>query len=285
MIARIKKAPVLPPFTWQDGSVDLENFATYALYNNDVPAGVTVLVFNRPKGGLDIEGIADLESFSAPNLVSCAGDNYIEIGGMANPLPALTVIAMPKLATPARLILHHNPLLVDVDLASLSAVAWGLDIYSNAVLPALDLSALVTVYDHVMVYDNPSLTSILLPALESLTGNYLVGGGRFEVQNNNLTSLLLPEMTQVGKNFWIHGNANLVTLSIPQLLFLPATSFNGSGCALNAASVNSVLARAVASGITTGTFNLTGGTNAAPTGQGITDKAALITAGVTVTTN
>lgn len=32
-------------------------------------------------------------------------------------------------------------------------------------------------------------------------------------------------------------------------------------------------------------INLSGGTNAAPTGQGLTDKATLITAGWTVTTN
>lgn len=61
------------------------------------------------------------------------------------------------------------------------------------------------------------------------------------------------------------------------------------GNALSAASVNSILAAAAlyesdyAPG--DGALDLSGGTNAAPTGQGLTDKATLISAGWTVTTN
>ena len=60
-----------------------------------------------------------------------------------------------------------------------------------------------------------------------------------------------------------------------------------SGCALSEASVNAVLAN-FATNIYGGgdqILNLSGGTNAAPTGQGLTDKATLIAAGWTVTTN
>jgi hypothetical protein len=67
-----------------------------------------------------------------------------------------------------------------------------------------------------------------------------------------------------------------------------------SGCALSVTSVNALLALLIIINIQTfgdtvgnwaGTVDLSGGTNAAPTGQGITDKAALILRGATVTTN
>jgi hypothetical protein len=58
--------------------------------------------------------------------------------------------------------------------------------------------------------------------------------------------------------------------------------------ALPAAAVNQVLADCVVSlgisGRVVCTVNLAGGTNAAPTGQGLTDKATLVAAGWTVTT-
>jgi hypothetical protein len=65
-----------------------------------------------------------------------------------------------------------------------------------------------------------------------------------------------------------------------------------SDCALNAASVNNILHSVLQSEILEGggggsgdTLQLQGGTNAAPTGQGILDKATLATMGCTVTTN
>jgi hypothetical protein len=56
---------------------------------------------------------------------------------------------------------------------------------------------------------------------------------------------------------------------------------------LTAAAVNAILAAFVAAGRSTGTrvLNLGGTGNAAPTGQGITDKATLVSRGWTVTTN
>jgi hypothetical protein len=56
---------------------------------------------------------------------------------------------------------------------------------------------------------------------------------------------------------------------------------------LTSAAVNAILAAFVAANKTTGTriLNLGGVGNGAPTGQGITDKATLISRGWTVTTN
>lgn len=61
---------------------------------------------------------------------------------------------------------------------------------------------------------------------------------------------------------------------------------NLSGNAFNVASVNGTLAALVASGqVTNSTIQLNGGTMAAPTGQGLLDKATLILAGNEVDTN
>lgn len=78
-------------------------------------------------------------------------------------------------------------------------------------------------------------------------------------------------------------------LSVNALIGSGATTLDFSGNALPVADVNKLLLRfrqAFDAGLPgSWTIDLSGGTNATPTGQGITDKAALITAGWTVTTN
>lgn len=100
-----------------------------------------------------------------------------------------------------------------------------------------------------------------------------------------LVSLSLPKLTN---SFFMdfHGNTAMTTVSVPLWLPKNGGSFNFSGCALSGTAVNHILARAVANAaFVTGTINLSGGTSAAPSGQGITDKNTLIARGVTVTTN
>ena len=65
-----------------------------------------------------------------------------------------------------------------------------------------------------------------------------------------------------------------------------AFNFNAYGNALTEAAVNLILTEADTYGIATGTtISLAGGTNAVPTGAGLTAKANLIANGATVTTN
>lgn len=61
--------------------------------------------------------------------------------------------------------------------------------------------------------------------------------------------------------------------------------FSATNNLLTATAVNAVLAAFVASGTTTAMIDLGGTGNAAPTGQGITDKNTLLSRGCTVTTN
>lgn len=127
-----------------------------------------------------------------------------------------------------------------------------------------------------------SLASISFPLLSSV-------GADFSIINTAVTSLSFPSWVtpgNVSSSVTIFGNVGLVNFSFPQFIFRDGKLYEFRNNALSAASVNHILARGVASAaFVSGQLRLQGGTNAAPTGQGITDKATLIARGVTVTTN
>ena len=77
-------------------------------------------------------------------------------------------------------------------------------------------------------------------------------------------------------------SAALASVPLPPANAIEHIVINGN---LPDTEVNAILANAVANGMTGGTIFLQYAGNAAPTGQGIIDKADLITAGNTVTTN
>ncbi len=99
-----------------------------------------------------------------------------------------------------------------------------------------------------------------------------------------ITTEVFPDLTTVTGNIVGGFSPNLVTVSFPVLLPTPGKTIAFNSCpSLSASTVNGILARCVANaGFTTGNVILDG---AAPTGQGITDKATLIGRGVSVTTN
>jgi hypothetical protein len=112
------------------------------------------------------------------------------------------------------------------------------------------------------------------------------GGFNFN-HAKDLVEISFPNLVSVpSTGFLVCKNATLLTtVLLPNFLPGNGLTIDFSGCALTAASVNAILARCIANAAyVTGTVTLTGGTNAAPTGQGLTDKAALILRGVTVTT-
>lgn len=170
---------------------------------------------------------------------------------------ALTSISLPSLSTFGQLQVTQNAALPSLSFPSLTSTIGGgvLEISSNALIPSLSFPALTALHE-LQANSNPSLTSISLPVLVSNTVTVVVT-----------------------------GNASLVSWSSPVWIMTDGLTYNFSGNALTAASVNHILARGIASGLTSGDLDLSGGTSSAPTGQGITDKADLITAGVNVTTN
>jgi Leucine-rich repeat (LRR) protein len=143
-----------------------------------------------------------------------------------------------------------------------------------------------------------------IPSLSALTN--LVN---FYCNTNQLTGPI-PSLSASTNLVNFHCYTNQLTGPIPSLSTLinlqefrcnsnQFTGFNGGSVSntlgyfdarvnqLTSAAVNAILAAFVAANKTTGTkVLLLGGTgNGAPTGQGITDKATLISRGWTVTTN
>lgn len=128
------------------------------------------------------------------------------------------------------------------------------------------------------------MTILRLPVLSAI-GN----AGTLDFGDcTTLVTLNLGSLTTIGSSVDLVG-AGCTILSSPVIgNFVSGnnSSINFFGCALTATVVNHILARCVASPLfTTGTVDLSGGTNAAPTGQGIIDSATLTGRGCTITTN
>jgi hypothetical protein len=138
--------------------------------------------------------------------------------------------------------------------------------------PLLQSTALIR------VRDNPAITSISMP---SLTGGYHYPSS-------------FPSPPVLVTLFTITDNPALTTINLgsfsPDIFGMTSREHQGffQNNALTAATVNHILSRFVSNsswGSNAPTLNLSGGTNAAPTGQGIIDKATLISRGATVLTN
>jgi 3-methyladenine DNA glycosylase AlkD len=122
---------------------------------------------------------------------------------------------------------------------------------------------------------NTSLSSLNLSALETVYDTLSIAGIL-------LTSLDLGSLATAIVN--IHDNPNLTDITLTNFVPTNDTKNYFSENALSAATVNAILARFVANAaFVTGVIDLSGGTNAAPTGQGLTDVTTLLARGVTVT--
>lgn len=126
-----------------------------------------------------------------------------------------------------------------------------------------------------------AITSISLPLLATVPA-----GAPTFTGNTALTTLNLASLQSAGLGMSTANSTLLSNLTLGPLVLTNTKVYNFSNCALPSATVNYILARGVASAsFVTGTINLNGGTNGAPTGQGIADKATLIGRGCTVSTN
>lgn len=120
----------------------------------------------------------------------------------------------------------------------------------------------------------PSLSNC--PALDNL---YITNSGLSGVLPSFTNNVILRSV-QVDSNNFTGYTASTIALT--------CVTFLAQNNALPVASINQILAdfaANIANRPTVGTLNLSGGTNAAPTGQGLIDRAAIIARGWTVTTN
>lgn len=145
----------------------------------------------------------------------------------------------------------------DGQIISLPNITGGQSIFIHDLsnVQVIDLSGVVSLGNVLRIYSNPSLTFVNLEKLES-------------------TSLTIKD------------NASLENLSLPSYVGSAGSiTWDLRNNAFPAETVNDLLVYAAAQGFTAGSINLSGAGNAAPTGQGLTAKAQLISDGVTVTTN
>lgn len=141
------------------------------------------------------------------------------------------------------------------------------------------VASLLTITRNVDFSRNISLTNIDLSALKLIWA--------FNANSNTaLTTLSLPALTNSLVSLSANSCTALTSVTLSAYLPTNTCTIMFTNCAMSAASVNHILARCVASSTyASGILNLSGGTSAAPTGQGVTDKSTLIARGVTVTTN
>ena len=145
--------------------------------------------------------------------------------------------------------------LTSVSFPKLVEVGSPISIEDCYLLSALDLSSLTTVAQLLNIYS-------------------------FQGTSLNLSSLVTAD------NMTIKSGDNLTSIDLSSLVPTSGGEYDFSWNALTAASVNAILARFVANAeFVSGTIDLSSGTNAAPTGQGLTDVDTLRARGVTVRVN
>lgn len=298
----------LPSFVMTSTFLDAVGITSLTLGSVEaITGGLTlgshITVFKAPildsiGGAVDFSPATGLTELSFPYLSSFGG--ALNLGS----LTSLVRLTLDKLATVAgAFTLTGDAALPALSLPVLTSVGGAFAAGGCTLLVSMSMPLLATISGDFTLTSNTHLAALSLPLLTSVGGN-LAGGGcsllasvslpLLATVNGDLIldtaifpSLSLPALTAIGgtgKKLSAKNNTSLTTVSLP--LFVPVNGnvIDFSGCALTAASVNHILARCVAAGITSGTITLNGGTNAAPTGQGATDSATLTAAGVTVTT-
>lgn len=231
---------------------------------------------------------------------------------------ALTSIAFPVMLVCGPFTINNMPALTSLSLPSLVEIASGAA-FSPSIMAALTTLSAPNLKSCGAGFGPNTmalLTTLNFPALKTIAGNFSPSSMA------SLASIVLNSMTDIGGQINISAMAALTTFNMVNLVNLGdgntansvvmnvtlgnlvnfqigtpgvtksiSGTINVSGQKLNAASVNGILALLVSLDGTNGTtqwkstLTINGGTNAAPSGQGITDKATLIARGATVTTN
>jgi hypothetical protein len=213
-----------------------------------------------PRGGW-VSGVNGFQeptttAFEMANLVGVIGDMQIQNA------VTFTSLELPLLEVVTGTIQFENSASMTVlDISALKAVGGNLD-FTNCADSAIDLADLVFCGGSLDLYGMGSATSIDLGSLETVGGEIAIGSV------TSLVSFALPSLLKVGGNCDFSGNA-LNQTSVDGLL-VKLASLNGTG---GTTSYDNWM------------VNLSGGTNASPSGSGLTAKATLEGRGNTVMVN
>lgn len=219
--------------------------------------------------------------------------------------PALNSLDFPAYTKGSALIeIINNDNLTSIAFPNYTNSYYAVGISENAALTTVSFPSLTTVKNNITITDNPNITSLSLAALTSL--------GDISFRNSSLTSLSMPNLTK-GKisitnhptltsidfpvlnnalgGINISENSNLTAIQLPQLAVFEAQSsgisFTIKKNKLPSSQINYLLNKLL-------TVTPSSGKSidlklqsplAPPTGQGLIDKATLISAGNSVLTD
>jgi hypothetical protein len=258
---------------WEPTSVSLGELIPISAASDLGLTSITITQTQNPL--ISLTNQFTLQSISAPDMVSIAGNLDLSSD------TSLASFSFPVLASTGPNLRINNTALVNLVFPLLVTVGDSFDVHDNALLETISVPELVaTTIGFFNAYNLPSLTSVSCPKLATC-------GQGFNVLNDPLlASISAPLLVDCGAYIQCFDNPALTSISFPVVVPPNGCTVDIHNCALPAASVNHVLARCVANAaFVSGVVNVSGGTNAAPTGQGILDKATLIGRGVTVNTN
>ena len=274
----------LPAMTTIGGGITQEN-GGLALQSMPLTT-LSMPVLSTVNGLFEITSMASLPSLSFPDLVNVTG--LFNVTTFAS----LTSFSFPVLANVGG---NFTPvtmgILTSLSLPDLAYVGGNFAPATMASLTTWSFPALVTIGGTFAPATMGALTDLECNALQTV-------GGAFSITSMaSLTTVSFSGMVTYGSTIDLHTSngkiANLTLGTIGTLKAITGATINVSGQALTSASVNAVLALLVSLDGTNGTtlwgsgktLTINGGTNGAPTGQGITDKATLVARGATITTN
>lgn len=223
-------------------------------------------------GFLNISANTNLESIILPALETTGADLILEG-------PSVTIFQIPQLITVGNELSFSNlDSLTSLSLPNLTTTVSNA-YFTLAAATSVSIPSLIIVDADLIFVGCSLMETVNLSSLVEVTLN-------FGIAATSLTALALPSLTTVGNGFTANATPTLISFSAPNWLPTDGTTINFSGDALSQVSVNHILARCVANAaFVSGTVDLSGGTNAAPSGQGAADVITLTGRGVTVTTN
>ncbi|KUJ60919.1 hypothetical protein AR687_16070 [Flavobacteriaceae bacterium CRH] len=170
--------------------------------------------------------------------------------------------------------------LTTLDLSAVKKVI-DLSINDNLKLVTIKLNGLTEIYNDLSISNNEKLISILFPVLKTINGYDA------DIMNNSsLTSISFPVLTK-SKELSFRLNPRLSSIDLPSLSFVHnAEGISLRNNALPSSQINLILSRLLNLSSVNNYIELHNQTPLAPpTGQGITDKAILISRGNNVSTD
>lgn len=276
--------------------------ATYTAYSGPNIQGFIYTENNAPSGNrlltLSLDDLVGVTSTFSPNscavLTSLQTNALVTIAGnyAPNTMPLLTTLEANSLVNCFTFAPTTMAALVVLRFDALVNVGGNFAPITMALVTTFSFAALKSVSGNVAPATMASLVTLSLPAIERIGANLAPTGMA------SCTTVSLAAMISYGGTITIPSatmaNVASVTLgTIGTLKSIGGATITLSGLKIPSANVNAILALLVSLDGTGGTtlwgagktLTINGGTNGAPTGQGIIDAATLVTRGATVTTN